>query len=62
MMPWPFRCPTPDPDDNTDLREAEYRVRQLEERAHRVERALRPRHARNHWSETVDELWRGHPA
>ena len=49
---------TPDP----DLREAEYMVRRLEERAHRVESILRPRHERNHWSQTVDELWRGKPA
>ena len=60
-MPWPFRRETPEP-ENPALQEAEYQVRRLEERAHRVERILRPRHDRNHWSETVDELWRGRPA
>lgn len=60
-MPWPFRREPRDPlpDPNPDLLDAEYQVRRLEERAHRVERVLRPRHERNHWSETVDELWRG---
>lgn len=60
-MRWPFRRETTTP-ENPALQEAEYQVRRLEERAHRVVGILRPRHDRNHWSETVDELWRGRPA
>jgi len=60
-MPWTFRRTTPEP-ENPALAEAERQVSQLEERAHRVVGILRPRHDRNHWSETVDELWRGRPA
>lgn len=49
-------------DTDPDLREAERWVRALEERAHRVVAFLGPRNERNHWGETVDELWRGGPA
>lgn len=63
-MQWPrFRRARETPDPATPaLRMAESQVRDLEERAHRVVGILQPRHDRNHWSETVDELWRGRPA
>lgn len=55
---WPFRKRHNDETD-PDLQEAAYMVRRLEERASTVERHLRTRHERNHWSETVNELWQG---
>lgn len=57
---WPFRKRTEEPDPH--LERAETHVANLVQRATRVERHLRPRLERNHWSETVDELWRGRPA
>lgn len=58
---WPFTRRR-EPGEDPALREAEDQVLLLEHRAHRVEQALRPRHERNHWSETVNELWRGRHA
>jgi hypothetical protein len=55
---WPFPKRT-DPEEDPALREAEDTVLLLEHRAHRVERHLRARFDRNHWSETVNELWQG---
>lgn len=56
MWPFPKRL---DPEDDRALRSAEYRVMQLQERADRVDHHLRKRMDRNHWSETVDQLWTG---
>jgi len=57
---WPFRKYAEEADPH--LERAEARVADLAERATQVENHLRPRGKRNHWSETVDQLWRGHPA
>lgn len=55
---WPFRK-REDPPEDAGLRETERQLVLLEDRAHRVEKHLRARFERNHWSETVNELWQG---
>lgn len=55
---WPF-TKRREPGEDPELRKAEDQVLLLEHRANQVERHLRARHDRNHWSETVHELWQG---
>lgn len=58
---WPFRKRT-DKTVDPALADAGRRVADLSRRAEHVHERLRPRMDRNHWSETVTELWAGRPS
>lgn len=58
---WPFRKRPDQTTEDATLLDAERHVKRLSERADRVHDRLRPRMDRNHWSETVTELWAGRP-